>query len=86
MVEFENGACEPEVGCMLDSVVLVEFVIAKGALLELDIVDIVLVCSVDVVLLLIADMVLLNELEETTELEEAVPTGVAEVVELPIVN
>ena len=65
---------------------LVEFVIAKGALLELDIVDIVLVCSVDVVLLLIADMVLLNELEETTELEEAVPTGAAVVVELPIVN
>lgn len=65
---------------------LVEFVIAKGALLELDIVDIVLVCSVDVVLLLIADMVLLNELEETTELEEAVPTGAAVVVELPIVK
>jgi len=66
--------------------VLVEFVIAKGALLELDIVDIVLVCSVDVVLLLIADKVLLNELEETTELEEAVPTGAAVVVELPIVK
>ena len=65
---------------------LVEFVIAKGALLELDIVDIVLVWSVDVVLLLIADMVLLNELEETTELEEAVPTGAAVVVELPIVK
>ena len=65
---------------------LVEFVIAKGALLELDIVDIVLVCSVDVVLLLIADKVLLNELEETTELEEAVPTGAAVVVELPIVK
>lgn len=65
---------------------LVEFVIAKGALLELDIVDIVIVCSVDVVLLLIADMVLLNELEETAELEEAVPTGTAVVVELPIVK
>lgn len=66
---------------------LVELVIAKGALLELDIIDVVLVCSVDVVLLLIADIVvLLDELEETTELEDAVPAGAAVVVELPIVK
>lgn len=62
---------------------LVEFIIGKGALLELDIVDLVVDSSVDVVLLLMEDMLLD---EETTELEGLVSVGPAVVVELPIVK
>jgi hypothetical protein len=69
--------------------VLVEFIIGKGALLELDIVDLVVSSVVDVVLLLIADVMLLEELEklkDVTELEDPVPVEPAVVVELPIVK
>lgn len=42
-MELEKGAGEPE-DCTVDEVVLVELVIGKGALLELDIEDTVLDC------------------------------------------
>jgi hypothetical protein len=85
IVELEDEASEPEVGC-IDWVVLVEFIIGKGALLELDMVDLVVGSSVEVVLLLIADVILLEELEEVIELEDPVPVGPAVVVELPMVK
>jgi hypothetical protein len=66
--------------------VLVEFIIGNGALLELDMVDLVVESSDEVVLLLTADMVLLDELEVTTELEDPEPVGPAVVVELPMVK
>jgi hypothetical protein len=78
-VEFEL-----EVGC-IGWVVLVEFAIGKGALLLLDeIVDEEVVFWVEDVVFWV-DVVLLDELEETT-VEEPVPVGPAVIVELSIVN
>ena len=59
---------------------------AKGAVLVLVMDYMVLECSADIVLLLIADMVLLRELELATKLKDPVPAGAAVVVKLPIVK
>lgn len=84
MVELEKGAGEP-LDWTVDEVVLVEFVMGKGALLdELDIDVMVLDCTADDVLLLMIDMVLLNELERVAELDISVPVGPAVTVELRI--